>query len=275
MYSNADIAAIHQQIKKLYGHSLILLGGSYAYGEATPESDVDFYLIAPLVRILYYRFTKSKNKLKRYPGTNLILIPQSFYRRGWYYVYGKDDCGSIHYTPINKPIVFRNSLKLSYFNYLKFLITDGAAKSYHLAKAIKCAITAQAMIEGGQFDSPLLSKGFIASRLRSDTNNVWSAFTNVLEKGVMNQMELQLLGDTFLNLTTALYTTHKDMLRFSFVNYLIYNLKFLLWQGKVTFLFRNPDKFILEKIDSGLARGVEPQKLYQQVAQIIFPIVML
>lgn len=276
MYNNADIAAIHQHIKKSYNHGLVLLGGSYGYGEETADSDVDFYLIAPLGWILYYRFTKSKKIAhKKYPGVNLILIPQSFYRRGWYYVYGKDDRGRIHCTPINRLIIFRNSLKLAYFNYLKFLLADQSQKPYLLTKAIKCGITARAMLGNAPSGPPLLSNDFMAAWLQLNPTDDWSVFANLLKKGVTDPPELDALEEVFLKLTRALYLAHPDALRFSLVNYLTYNAKFWLWQGKAIFLFRNPDKFILRKLEAGLASGIAPDQLYQQVAPIIFPIVIL
>jgi hypothetical protein len=81
------------------------------------------------------------------------------------------------------------------------------------------------------------------------------------------------LGQPFVE---QLEQTHHQLLpyfNFSWSNYLLYNVRFLL-RGNPLFIFQNPDKIVLQKIRSGLAEHPSLSQLYEEMRQIIFPIII-
>lgn len=249
------IAEIHQELEKIYNRGLVLLGGSYLYGEANDESDVDFYIICPWRAFFYYSQHKelaTEIKIK-YPQINTMLVPKWFFKKGWYYIYGRDLSGKIHVSPVNKKIIWRNCLKLACFSYLKsLLIAEPGLKQKNLLKARRLLAAALSLNNFQNNSEPI----FAASNLNEPMSKVT---TN---------------GENLLPALKNAWQSRGDNLTFSLVNYLIYNFRFLP-KGNFSWLGRNPDKFILNKFFAGFASGKDLDKLKQEMQKIVFPVFVI
>lgn len=126
MLSAEKVTEIHSTLTKIFPSNLILLGGSYAQGNATEDSDLDIFLICDwsffFSRKKYQPLTKDlKNK---FPQLKIMLVPKIFFKYGWYKVSGTDISGKKYSSPLNKKIIFRNAVKLAYFYLLKSARSD-------------------------------------------------------------------------------------------------------------------------------------------------------
>ena len=118
MYSPAIISQIHSELQALNSSALVLLGGSYLYGEAGEESDVDFYLICPWWQLFFLQsYKKLMSELrKKFPNVvfSLMVVPRWLKHHG-YYIYGRDTSGKIHTWGVPTSVLVRNCLKLADF----------------------------------------------------------------------------------------------------------------------------------------------------------------
>ena len=82
MLNTETIKTIHERLAALFPKNLILLGGSYATGNATEESDVDIFLIC---NGLFFLQRKKYQPLvvdlkKQYPQLQIMLVPKIFFK---------------------------------------------------------------------------------------------------------------------------------------------------------------------------------------------------
>ncbi|MCX6780420.1 MAG: nucleotidyltransferase domain-containing protein [Candidatus Magasanikbacteria bacterium] len=112
---------IQNTLVQIFPSNLILLGGSYADQKAVNDSDLDVFLICDWS----FFFNRKKYQpvvadlKKKYPELQLMLVPKTFFKYGWYKVAGYDINGTKHASKITQKIVFRNAVKLAYFYLLK------------------------------------------------------------------------------------------------------------------------------------------------------------
>ncbi len=143
MLNAETVKEIHASLSKIFPNNLVLIGGSYADQKAVADSDLDIFLLCswnfffnrkkyqPLVKDL-----KSK-----FPQLQIMLVPNLFFKYGWYKVSGTDISGQRYSSPLNKKIVFRNAVKLAYFYLLKSI--DSHRKDYWKKQSDKQASIAK------------------------------------------------------------------------------------------------------------------------------------
>jgi len=129
-------------LEALCPRALILAGGSYWRGDFKADSDLDIYILAGYFRI--YKILKNKNRLAEYKKNwpnlkiNIMLVPISLAKRGWYYVAGESADGKTFESKHRQRIITGNTLKLSGWYFLKS--ADALApieKNYWMQKGIK------------------------------------------------------------------------------------------------------------------------------------------
>lgn len=255
MYPTALIAEIHRELEKIYNRGLVLLGGSYLYGEAEENSDLDFYVICPWRAFFYYcRHKELAAGIKTtYPQISLMIVPKWFFKKGWYYIYGRDLREKICASPINKKIIWRNCLKLACFSYLKFLLSaEHTPRQRYLLKAAR-----------------LLAAALSLENLKGKSEPLFTADSL---KGAMAKLAIN--GEDLLPALKSAWQGGRANLSFSLANYLIYNFRFLP-KGHLDFLGRDPDKFILDKFFSGFETGKDLNELAIAMQKIVFPVFVI
>ncbi len=303
MYSRTVIDQIHSALQALNPSALVLLGGSYLYGEAAEESDVDFYLICPLWRLFFLqRYKKLMIDLrKRFPDVDfsLMVVPRWLKHYG-YYIYGRDVNGKIHSWAVPMSVLVRNCLKLAYFNYLRAMVNPslypspnrggagGGVRERNLNKARKQLAVAHLAAAGKiDFGKPIFSKNYIlANTAKSDEQQLsFRIPVAVGEESLSGQQQLNNGTvepfDLDRDLSSSAWADSLEMtsdllpyFSFSWSNYLLYNVRFLL-RGNPLFLFKNPDRMILHRLADGLRAEENYEKLYKEMKEIIFPVIIL
>lgn len=255
MYSSEIISQIHKQLQTIAPHNQVLLGGSYLYGEANDESDVDFYCICPWWQFFVLNNFKRKihDVKENYPEIHfsVMLVPKWLLRTG-YYIYGQTTKGEVCSWPLPYAALVRNCVKLAYFNYLRFLVVP-ENKVRNLAKAAKQLAVAKLAARGEiNFKEPIFSWRY----LRSHLGNFAETESDV---GAVLRAAPEQFGRFFC---------------FSWSNYILYNAKFLL-RGNPLFLFANPDKMILKIVSDGFKKSSNFSELYSRIRKIVFPVVIV
>ncbi len=284
MLKKEDIAKIHRKLSEIYGSGTVLLGGSYLYGEAEEGSDLDFYLISNLHWFInYIRHKELLTELKEnFPILRVMLVSRMFFKRGWYYIYGRDISGKAHVSGVNKKIIFRNSLKLACFHYLKFLLSNSASdkKKFLIKSAQQAAVAAviKSSMEKINPNDPLFSRKIILENLVKYEGKHREIIEKILnwkkdaanpDMNSLNQAGRQLLG-----VISGVLDSAGSLLSFLPINYLIYNSKFL-FQGNKEFLFCNPDKKLLNKIVNGIKTSINLEELHREMKETIFPVFII
>ena len=260
MYSAEEIKTAHTGLADIFKRGKVLFGGSYLYGDATEQSDLDFYLICSFHDFFYYRRRPEIiNAVKsRFSGVRLMIIPKIFFSLGWYYVYGRNLDGEIEISGISGKTIFRNSLKLACLHYLSSLLANGEAeRSVSLSKSanqVNVAAIVRSLPMICRKREPIFSRKFMHAKLK--------------------QLDISDCGCEPFNAINRLYNSADDLLNFSFSNYFIYNIRFIL-RGNFAFLTKNPDKYILDRIISGISGGNNLKQLHDEMSEIIFPVYIL
>jgi|GEM_PF-2236580 len=284
MLHQENIRSIHKNLSSIYSFGTILFGGSYLYGEAEEASDLDFYLISNFRWFLnYIRHKELLKEIKeKNPTVQLMLVPGIFFRRGWYYIYGRDNHGDIKISKINKKVIFRNSLKLACFHYLRFLLSNEPAdKRKYLIKSAQQAAVA-AIIRGGaeKLDpsAPLFSQKTIKENLEKYDGKYKEVVGRILdwktEEANPDINSLNQAGRQLLGVITDVFDNAGSLMSFLPINHFIYNFKFLL-RGNREFLFHNPDKLLLKKVINGIKTSINLEELYQEMKETIFPVFII
>lgn len=146
---NAEmVKEIHANLSKIFPNNLVLLGGSYADQKAVSDSDLDIFLICSWV--FFFNRKKYQPLVKdlktKFPQLQIMLVPNLFFKYGWYKVSGTDINGKKFSSPLNKKIVFRNAVKLAYFYLLKSI--DSHRKDYWKKQSDKQASIAKEAATG-------------------------------------------------------------------------------------------------------------------------------
>lgn len=284
MYAQEMIAEIHNRLQSTIPDSLVLLGGSYLYGEATEDSDLDFYAICRWCDLLtFQRYRKSieavKSKYKEV-RCNITIVPRFLFKRGWYYVYGKDVSGKIHQSAIYPTLIIRNALKLAYYHYLRALVSDDLAARQRCFT--KCAQQlAAALIFGKNIygREPFFSLRNLIKQLEQVDRDKFEVLSLLLEcrlnRELFSHRSTIIAERVLLKVLEFAYVDLKPQAdAFLLSNYLLYNIRFVL-KGTVLFLFKNPDKMVIKYL-RGAIYIHENLKLFERTARlVVFPVAIV
>lgn len=274
MFSSENINEIHRALQKKYAKGLVLLGGSYLHGEADEKSDVDFYVVAGMSDFLNYLSDKKgaleiKNNYGK--NVNITFLPKIFFKRGWNYIYGKDAGGKEYVSGIDKKIIFRNSLKLAYFHYLKFLLSPVEEKETYFFKSAKMAAAACGRAEK---QKPFFRvENLLKNTSCLDIGEQKFIQDILLKKDIKINFENNENSEKLLAIIDKIRDLNKNRLNFYLPNYLIYNIHFIK-KGVFSFVFSNPDKTVVKKISYGIKNN-DLRELFEEMKKIILPIYII
>lgn len=274
MHSPELVRQLHEELQNIVTNYQVLLGGSYVYQESTHESDVDFFVVVPLWRIFSWRQAVAAWK-KKYPTVeiNIMLVPQWCFKRGLYYVYGQTLTGELVRGPLNHQAGVMSALKLGYYNYLRYRTAKTEAERSDALKKIaqKIAITLTLRQRTKQL-VPSLATSNIKRRLKEYPSHQWAS--DVLAAKTNNKPLPQVDTAVIERSLDQLFNETTEFHRWFWVNYFIYNAKFLP-KGRGLFLFGNPDTILLAQMRSAIQNQTNLAALRQSLTSIIFPVIML
>lgn len=284
MFSSATIEKIQRELQALNSSALVLLGGSYLYGEATEESDVDFYAVLGVKSLLaYFWYRRKILALKDRHFTvdfRVMIVPRFIFKRGWYYIYGRDLRGKIHSPTINESLILRNSLKLAFFHYVHFLtLRDSRERRASLIKATQQLVPLIVMHDELYTFRPLFSLAQTRKKMARSSHFAARLALEILSwknSAIdITSANLDYYGAELGRRLKRIYDLNVPYFSaFSLANYLIYNFRFLL-KAEARFLLGNPDQLIFQKIRRGLFSSQNSITLYHELKQIIFPVIII
>lgn len=274
MLKREFLQQLHAELQSITKKCLVLLGGSYVYGESTRESDVDFFIIVPVWKLFSFRAEIRAWKSK-YPqvALNIMIVSRPAFKYGWYYVYGRTLEGELFAAPINKRVIIMSALKFAYYHYLKHELAKSEEERTEALKKIaqKIAII-ETVREYKEQATPPLATSYIKRRLVGKGGFEWAL--EVLEAKANGGALPKVPSDLLLKSLTREYQLCKEYATFSMRDYCVYNVKFLA-KGRALFLLGNPDTIILAKIRHSLELKEDLAKLHHELTSIIFPVIML
>lgn len=281
MYEKSLLRELHTKLQSLDPRITLLLGGSYAYGEAHEDSDVDFYAVLPWTKLLSYHGLKHKiqNLKDSYFGVrfSVMIVPRFFFERGWFYVHGHDECGDIHASPINTRSIIRHSLKLALFHYFLFLISpDRSRKIRELLKIAKLSAVLRVLTKTIYIFQPLFSVATLSQHLDPKNNSIDKTIMEALQKGrEFSSEELSSSAAVLYEYLKTFYTENKHHFRFSLLNSLVYALQGIRHRSSL-FWTSNPDtmviNYLLDTIENKRENLKEEEK---KITTIIFPVLII
>ncbi|KKQ39724.1 MAG: hypothetical protein US58_C0029G0002 [Candidatus Magasanikbacteria bacterium GW2011_GWA2_37_8] len=251
------IKQIQTELQSIFPRSLVLLGGSYLWNETDESSDADFYVVGGDINFWLNRKSKKLKTLKnQFLEINITWCPRVFFIFGWYDIYGQDLIGNIYRSPLNYKINWRNTIKLGYFYCLQALTaTTKEEKNKWLKKASKRLAWAQKLNNKEVSITDRIKPYFSFGNLAKTLSNNWST-----EEIIEGLNELVKIGD--------------EQLKFSLINYLIYNIKFIVHKD-FSFLNSNPDKKIILEMQKLIQSGSITQSAVGLINRVIFPVYIL
>ncbi len=275
MLDQESVINIHRQLQAVYLHGDVLLCGSYLSGEAGEDSDLDFTLLTDNFRYFnFYRRHKeliSQIKLQN-PKISLAIWPRWYCALGWHYVYGRNLAGKIFTSPLRKKFVICTGLKLAFFYWLKFSVTKNAK---YLIQSARQIAAVQVVANLAAHD---LGLDFSRKFINDHTHLLMPQSTDVLIRIINSPPDYAPgSGDSYsvLQIIQDTYRQLRSYFSFSPANYLLYNFKFLM-RGSIEFVFRNPDKYLINIIAGATqADQKERERIYQHLNIVIFPIIVI
>ena len=271
MYSNQEVSAIHRELQTLCKKSLVLLGGSYWYGGAKDNSDLDFYLILPWWQWLKYHILKNNLfKFKNhYPLATIMIIPKILYKIRWYYVIGRDTQGNT-YCQYNRGFFLRQTLKLAWQSYVTF------KKSGEQANLFKCAqgMAGAHVVFNKQEIQPIMKPQNLTSALISSQapeflkTVLHGKYQNIK---ILKETDIKTVQEQCLQLLTNLTNRFLKITKFSILSYLVYNIRFIS-RANFSFIFGDPDLNILKLC---LNKFTNMETLYIKLKTAAFPVIVI
>ncbi|MFA6485863.1 MAG: nucleotidyltransferase domain-containing protein [Candidatus Magasanikbacteria bacterium] len=250
MFSADDVSTIHRELQRIFYNGKVYLGGSYLYNEANQDSDVDFYFVGSIFACFFHKRQKARvaDLKTRYPYFSIMLLPKLSVRFGIFYFYGRDLDGRLRYATPNKRLVIGNCIKFAYFNYLRSLL--GSAKSGRcLRKSYLQLAAARCIASDPDYREPIFSRQYLRA------HGYW-------------------YEGEFCDFVDQLTLSLNKYLGFSWLNYIIYNVRFGLL-GNFEFIGRNPDRWIVGCLQEGLKDNRNFDKLLERIRRVIFPVIIL
>ncbi|MDO8626389.1 MAG: nucleotidyltransferase domain-containing protein [Candidatus Magasanikbacteria bacterium] len=245
MFSRSLIQQIEERFTAEFPKYLVLLGGSYFWGTANDQSDLDLYCIVPLL-LAPGAIKKSKLLVKEFPEANLnvTIVPRFFYTHGWLSVVGEDLNGIKHQSKFNYAVDLVDTIKLAGFYYLKSLVASGNLQEYWLKKA-SARVNYLDNLKFGQSRPE-----FINDSAKYDPEFMRENILRCINNFLVSKFRLR-------------------------PHYFIYNL-FFLARGSALWLFKNPDKMVLSKLKFYLEHPEEvTARACEDLAQIVFPVIIV
>lgn len=279
MRDSAFIKQVHTELQNLCPKTTMLFSGSFLYGHATETSDLDFYCIGGIAEL-----RKAKKLLQTWKKNNghedvhIMLVPTIFFKRGWYYIYGRDREENIQASKHHRRINIANGIKFSYFYFLKLLnaTTEVEQQQYAWKCAQKIGLTMLALTSPHASAEPLTIENLIS--YLAQEREVFQPVITILEARLQNRPLSEFEINTFSHFGTLIldkvYRKTVPKLGFSLVQYCLYNAKYLP-KGNGLFLFANPDKMILLKMRHALAARTISTELLSWLKEYIFPVVII
>ncbi len=273
MFTEPVVVQLHQQIQKIFGHTPVLLGGSYVYGEATQYSDIDFYVLCSWVtffqRKKYARQLAAVRALFPAAPISVMLVPRSFFKRGWYYIYGHDVSGQSHVSALNAAIIFRNSLKFGYYYLLKSrCAANQAEQTRAFQKSAHQLAIAQLFLISKNQPPQFFSRRYLFAKDESGLSPQLVATRQMLVDPVTKiapEMQTELLQ--------SLQTTRQEGDRY--LHFFWPNLLMYLGKYKNLALGLNPDAALIQALGRGLQSALDPAALLARINQNIFPVIII
>lgn len=232
------VTGLQRELKTIVGNSLVLLGGSYFHGGAVEKSDIDFFVV-----VKWWNFPKvwqRRKVIKKWEGNstevkiNVMIVPRFFYNHGWYCISGRGSGGKKYFSKMRHDLVLNNAFKLSAFYGLKFLNGLGVDWARKAGKQLA-----------------------IVKLIKEEKMEVLT----IVEPVEWEKEKLLKLAEG-------------NSWRFSWANYLIYNLKFLP-KLDFTFLCCNPDKKVWAQIQPVLERGSANEEEMVWLEKYVFPVIII
>ncbi len=282
MYPADTIKKIHRELSTLFASHKVLLGGSYLYGHATDQSDLDFYIITTFPWSIFWHhqhYATLVNNLKtelNTPNLKILIVPKLFFRLGWYYIYGQDIDGKIYCSKVNKKIIFRTTIKLAYFHYLGFLVkTNKAERWCALRKTAQQLAAAIVIYSDAPLVQPIFSTTNLIKQLTALGNKEYLVLIKILSTSDQTPTELEQneWSRGVRTLLNQVFEQGKTWLSFYFPNYLIYNLRFIP-KGNFQFLFTNPDRRIITELSSGVKSNENRAEQYEIIKQKVLSVLI-
>lgn len=278
MYSSALINSLHQELQRNFPRGKLLLGGSYFYGEADDQSDLDFYYLSSVTALFLAKKIKQQVQSirQKFPGVrfSLMLVPDWLFRRGWYFIDGKDLAKERYTSPLRPDVIIRNSLKFALWYLLNSKIASAPA-----------LIIGDLRKAAHQLAAALLVLGRLNTRAPFAQAEQARLLAQALPAGDYRLLQVlrrqELAADSIpeyqARLQAVILKTEKpaeNYWRLAWRNYLLYNLWFGR-RGLALFLTTNPDKLVRERLVAAcsLAKPALEQEL-AVLKQIIFPVII-
>lgn len=274
MYSRELIHEIHTRLAVNLPRARMLFGGSYWYGEASEESDLDFYCVCPLAQVRRAA-SAIRTIVAAYARVRLgvMVVPEYFYRRGWYYVAGTDEQREVFTSPLNRTAIIRTALKLAYFHYLKFLVTELPVQKQASATKAALQLTVVWCLLHNQPPSPLFSKVAVRRLLEQSEIPERAALLEFLSGG-SSFIDFPDLKIKFVYLLDSAAEKAAPCFRWWWPNYLVYNAKFVR-EGSGLFLFKNPDRVILDGLKQAIRQDAPGREILQWFTRTVFPVIII
>ena len=119
MFTSEFVRSTHEELQNLLPGARVLLGGSYLHSEATDDSDLDFFVIAPIWNLLRLRQALKKYRIDgKNRRMHILLVPRSLSWLGVYSLYGRDVRGKIYKGHADQRTMIATSLRLAYYFFL-------------------------------------------------------------------------------------------------------------------------------------------------------------
>lgn len=247
MHTREFIFALQRELSEVCPDAIILLGGSYLYGDATEKSDIDFYCITSLWRFSFCRKKIREVKAQHANVTfNCLILTKLLFDCGYYYIYGQKIDGEVLAARYNQKQAVFTSLKFAQYFYIKSRCHP-QVENFHRKCLQKIAITKFCLRYSGK-ETVALTK--IALRPFYPESN--ADLENVLNN---------------------LYSECQPFFSFNFLNYYVYNIKFLR-KGIWLFLFGNPDTIITRKMLEAIRQNNYSSNLEVWLDKFIFPAII-
>ncbi len=248
----------------------LVVGGSRALEEGTPESDTDVYLITKTMRDLRVLLHKKESvrPLKQQQGIehDLILVSRWLLAHRFYYLYGQTPDGSIISAPVDCILQRNYALKVAYRCFVEAQLVHEVDKTtYLLKKALRYGIYSAALAQNNRLvaKGPLFST---AALLASDE-------VSEDAKQFLKNERIKQWDSTFTIVKRVLEDAYQlfCIQPFSWRSQCLY-LVFGLRNGNLAPLFKNMDQWIIKELRELAARPDEKayQKIKKQLLMILF-----
>lgn len=270
MYSREFVSKVQQELQQLLPTSTVLLGGSYLANEATTISDLDLYIVAPILqtrkiqsRLYYFR--------QRYPDKKirLMLIPKLAYHLGIYFCSGTTISGERKQSYFDRKTCVNNALKLAlyYFLLARERESEECLKKAAQQAALACALTNKI------YKLPLTNSGL----LEKMSNQKKFPMIKVILAAKIQGNKISAIQPYISAITQELVSLIEvcgDYSGWNWKQYLLYNSKFLA-KGEWLFCLRNPDTMLINQLRRAI---IQPETWSIQrtwIKHYVFPVIML